>query len=244
MTLLRRHASPPSEADVAGQPPALPVPGSAGAELEALLGELREAARAAGVQRDDPMMPLLAALARSIRFLAVRTAGSDRLATDASRRIVDAIAQSRQSADAEALRFRVGLAATEADTIQRIARGIAASADAALRQRVAVFDRNTALIAAAVLVGCILAAAAGGFWWGDRSAKATIHQTEWRLQAAFRQGEEGASLWAGLMEWNHDILGAIRQCRGAATSVQDGRRACAVPLWIELSPGPPAPTAE
>ena len=88
-------------------------------------------------------------------------------------------------------------------------------------------------------VGPFMIARRYSYWWGSSTAQAAIHETEWRLQTAFRQGEEGASVWAGLMEWNDDILGAIRQCSGAATSIQGGRRGCQVPLWIEKQPSPP-----
>ena len=117
-------------------------------EAERLVAALREAARQAGLRRDDPMAPLVLAFIETIKFLSERTALSDRIASDASRRIAKTVSQSRQAADAETKRFRAALAKTEADTVQRIATAIVETADAAWTRRVRVFDRNTAMLAA------------------------------------------------------------------------------------------------
>ncbi len=232
MNLLRRAELLPADMPTAQSAP--PVdPGMA--EAEQLVAEMREAASAAGLRRDDPILPLLTALARGIRFLAVRTAGSDRVAAEASQRIADAIAHSRHAADAEAARFQAGLAQTEADTIQRIADGIARSADDALRLRIRVFDRNTALLAAGVLLASILAAGAGGYWWGRQDTLAGFHETERDLRAAFSAGPADAGLWRDLMTWN-DIRRSLDLCNGQIR-LQAGRKVCDVPLWVE----PPVP---
>ena len=94
--------------------PATPDPA---VEIEPLLADLREAARRAGIQRDDPMMPLLTAFAQQIRFLATRNAQSEQVAQATSQKILNALTQARQTADSEIARFREGIAATESDTI-------------------------------------------------------------------------------------------------------------------------------
>ena len=50
-------------ADGRSAPSPVPVSKDATEDVEALIAELREAARHAGIQRDDPMMPLLTTLA-------------------------------------------------------------------------------------------------------------------------------------------------------------------------------------
>ena len=161
-------------------------------DVEQLIGELREAARGAGLQRGDPMMPLLVAFARSIRFLAQRNAASDQTVADASQRISDALLLARQVAATETDRFHAELAAAEAATVARISTAIADSADAALTRRVRVFDRTAAFLAAFVLVVTAAGCLAGGYWWGSHRAYADINETAAGLRAAFRESVQDA----------------------------------------------------
>lgn len=218
----------------------VPVSKDAPEDVEALIAELREAARHAGIQRDDPMMPLLTTLAHQIRFLANRTAKSDRIVAEMSERIIDALQQSRQAADAEIARFQAGIAQTETVTIQRIADNIARAADRALTRRVTILQWNRVAWAAAILVVLTVGSLVGGYWWGRDTALSSIHETEAGLQVAFENGAPAAQTWLNLMQWN-DIASALAQCTEAALSIQGGRKACNVPLWIEPPPPPPPP---
>ena len=249
ITWLRRNPKPSQPAAAASSisvPSAVPattvpVPSSVpldpgDVEVEKLLNELREAVRRAGIQRDDPMMPLLTAMAHAIRFLGERTSRSDRIAQETSTQTIDTLLQGRLTADAETARFQAGLASTEADIIQRVGTAIAHSADVALTRRIRVFDRNTALSAAAALFIVAGACLGGGYWWGHRVAADDIHQTELDLQAAFADGPATARMWLGLMQWN-SLADALTHCHDpTTTSVEDGRRGCAIPLWIEPAP--------
>ena len=236
------HAAPPQSgaalAPPDGRSGSSPVPVSKDApeDVEALIAELREAARLAGIQRDDPMMPLLTTLAHQIRFLANRTAKSDRVVAEMSERIIDALRQSRQAADTEIARFQAGIAQTEAVTIQRIAYNIAAAADRALTRRVTILQWNRVAWAATILVCLTVGSLVGGYWWGRDTALSSIHETEAGLQVAFENGASAAQTWLNLMQWN-TITSALAQCTEAAVSIQGGRKACTVPLWIE----PPQP---
>ncbi len=243
---LRRNAGsikPAAAASPAPAPYSVPVtvpapspPDPSDAEVEKLLNELREAVRRAGVQRDDPMMPLLTALAHAIRFLGERTSRSDRIAQETSRQTIDTLLQGRRTADAETARFQAGLASTEADIIQRVGAAIARSADAALTRRVRVFDRNTALSAAATLFVTAAVCLGGGYWWGYHAAADDIHQTELGLRAAFDDGPATARMWLNLMRWN-SLADALAHCHDPTTStIEDGRRGCALPFWIEPAP--------
>jgi hypothetical protein len=224
-------------ADGRSAPSPVPVSKDATEDVEALIAELREAARHAGVQRDDPMMPLLTTLAHQIRFLANRTATSDQVAKETSAKIIEALQQSRQVADTEIARFQAGIAATETVTIQRIADNIAKAADRALTRRVAVLQWSRIAAAAFILVVLTVGCLGGGYWWGRDTAIASIHETETGLQVAFEAGAGAAQKWLDLMQWNN-ITDALSQCTGGAVSVQLGRKACTVPLWI----GPPQPS--
>ncbi|UZO94918.1 Hypothetical protein RMP42_05931 (plasmid) [Roseomonas mucosa] len=234
--LFRRHA-PPEEVPVssavpapaAAVPPSDPVAG----ETERLVEQLRDAARTAGVDRHDPMMPLLSAFAGLVRFLGGRSAAGERALDQAGQRVADALLQARTNAEAEERRFAAALAAAEAATVARVAGAIAVSADAALARRVRVFDRNTALLAAALLVATAGGCLWGGYRWGHADAAADIRHTEAGLRAAFAEGPADAATWLGLMQWN--IIGRnIEACSNPrASGRQAGRRACDVPLWIE-----------
>jgi hypothetical protein len=218
-----------------------PVSKDASEDVEALIAELREAARHAGIQRDDPMMPLLTTLAHQIRFLANRTAKSDRVAAEMSDRIIDALQQSRQAADTEIARFKAGIERTEAGTIERIADHIARAADRALTRRVTILQWNRVAWAAAFLVCLTVGSLVGGYWWGRDTTLSNINETEAGLQVAFETGAGGAQKWLNLMQWN-TITDALAQCTGAAISIQGGRKACGVPLWIEPPQPSPPPT--
>ena len=226
-------------ADGRSAPSPVPVAHDATEDVETLITELREAARHAGIQRDDPMMPLLTTLAHQIRFLANRTATSDRVATETSARIIDALQQSRQAADTEIARFQARIAETEAVTIERIADSIAKTADRALTRRVAILQWQLVLGAAVVLFFVAASCLGGGYWWGRDDTLSSVHETETGLQTAFEDGAGAAQKWLNLMQWNN-ISFALGQCTGAVVSMQSGRKACGVPLWIEPPhPGPP-----
>jgi hypothetical protein len=218
---------PVRSGSLAKAPPAEPT------EVEQLVSELREAARQAGLQRDDPMMPLLTAFARGIRFLGERTAASDRSLAESSKRITDALLLARSTADAEAARFRDNLGETETRTVQRVSAAIGQSAERALAHRIRVFDRNTALLAAFVLFATAIGCLGGGYWWGSRNAYADIHQTENGLREAFNGGDQAARIWLNLISWNN-ITHSLALCsEPGLTHLQDHRKVCDVPLWIE-----------
>jgi hypothetical protein len=203
------------------------------AETERLLDELRSAVKTAGLEPDDVMMPLVTAFARSIRFMAERGSTSDRMLAAAAERINAALIEARRTADAEAERFNASILATETTIIQRIAGSIAASADKALTRRVQVFDRNTALWAAGALFGTAVACLVGGYVWGSNVAEADIHETEAGLRVAFSNSPADAKNWMLLMQWNN-VSEALRTCKSPNEAIVDhGRKACALPLWIE-----------
>jgi len=239
------HRSGRSESPAAAEPlAALPAPDGGSIpgepEMAELVARMRVAARHAGIDEDGPLTPLLEAFMLTLEQLSALTDRYARISTKHAAALDTALSLARQSANAETERFRASLEAAKAETVHDVAYHIARSADAALTRRVRVFDRNTALVATGVLVGSILVAVIGGYWWGDSSAEGAIRETEAGLQAAFNHGPKAARDWLDLMTWN-DPENALAQCSGNAISVQYGRRACMVPLWIEKLPSPPPP---
>lgn len=203
-------------------------------DAERLIAALRDAARQSGVRRDDPMGPLILSFIRTVKFLSECTARSDRIAIDASLRIAQTVRRSWKSAEIETERFRAALAKTEAETVQRIATAVVETADAAWTRRVRVFDRNTAALAGFVLFAVAAACLAVGNWWGRSQTYSTIRGTEAGLNKAFIDGPDGALDWLHLMDWNN-VRTALQSCDQAKgrVQIQDGRRWCPVPLWIE-----------
>jgi hypothetical protein len=91
---------------------------------------------------------------------------------------------------------------------------------------------RTSLLAGVVLAGSVLTVGMGCYWWGRWSEGANIRETEWTLAQAFKDGPDAAAAWADLMRDN-DLAAALATCTGARVSIQDGRRVCAIPLWLE-----------
>ena len=243
------HASPQPASSRLALPspdPRSEVPADLDDTGEKLIRQVHEAARNAGMQPDDPMMPLVTAITDMARGLYARIRESDRIADQASRRTLEAIQHARASADAETKRFRAELASTEADFISRVGSAVARTADQAFTRRVQVSNRNSILVAAAVLAGTGASGLSGGFLWGHSNARADIHETEAGLQAAFSTGPDDAQKWLALMNWNN-IGVALKACdQRGVSSIQSGRQACGVPLWVEAPPAAavPAPSSD
>ncbi|HUZ91130.1 MAG TPA: hypothetical protein VMU78_04425, partial [Methylocella sp.] len=97
--------------------------------------------------------------------------------------------------------------------------------------------------AVVVLTASVAAGLAVGYKWGRANTETTIHETESRLMAAFRDGTSAALLWADLMTWNN-INASLNQChtRPDLSFVQNGRHFCNIPLWLD--PDEAAPNTE
>lgn len=201
---------------------------------------LREAARASGLQPGDPLCPLTEGLAvhadhldaRHDELVAASAATVDELRT--------VLAEGRETAEAEAQRFRAECWATETATVASLSTALADASAEAFAGRVRAMDRRTAALVAIGLVVALVAGAAGGWWSGVTTTRAAIVETEMGLRAAFRNGPETARLWRELMEWN-DVRTAIARCRDAGEiREQEGRRTCRLLLWVSPPIAAPA----
>ncbi len=125
----------------------------------------------------------------------------------------------RRPMDAE---LREALTATHADVLRREGKRLLVSR---LRR-----DAFLAGLAVAVL---IVATGVGCYVWGRSAEAARSREIEGAFAASFRDGSASGQRWLDLMRSN-DILAALQRCEGAVVR-QDaaGRRACAVPLWLE-----------
>lgn len=201
---------------------------------------IREAARKAGMQPDDPMAPLVEALARAVMFVGQQCATVASTTEAVVERLGSLLSDGHAVADAEADRFRAQCQAAEAETIESLSTALADAAASAFGERVRAIDRRTAALVAIGLVTALCAGAAGGWWAGVTTTRAAIGETETGLRVAFRDGPETARLWLELMTWN-DPRTAVIRCRDAGRIREEaGRKSCPLLFWV--SPPVAAPT--
>lgn len=202
---------------------------------------LREAARAVGLQPGDPLSPLVEALAMMADHLderhdALVTAGAE---TVGALRVV--LAEGRETAEAEASRFRAECLATETATVAGLSSTLADASARAFAGRVRAIDRRTAVLVAFGLFGTLIVGAAGGWWSGVTTTRAAISETEAGLRAAFQNGPDDARLWLDIIRWN-DVRAAIVRCRDAGQIQEEGgRKTCRLLFWVSSPPTAPKP---
>ena len=209
-------------------------------KLAALIGALRQAARKTGVDTDVPLGPLLHALILVLEWLGAALAELRKITIDYGKQMLSRSEAERAAHEAAVLRLRTQMEADKTRVLRDLGAAIADNFNREIVRRVRLAAINSGLAAAAVLVISISASVAVGYHWGRAGAEAAIHETESRLQFAFKNGLLGASDWAGLMAWN-DITYALEQCRTRPdlAAVKHDRHACNVPLWIEEDQGGP-----
>ena len=158
------------------------------AEPLSIPDKLRRNAQRAGIEADDPLMPLIETMAEA--------AGAARLLTPEA----------------------------EEELVRRVSASAAVAVDRAAAARTRTDDRTTALAgAAALLVAAGIGSAAT--WWGLSSQPVPTPNGPLTPAAA------------RVLAMN-DLDEALRRCAGGHIWVTDGRRACAVPLWIDAAPVP------
>ncbi len=175
---------------------------------------LAESIEKAGLGRDPYRFPM-GALAQALGVLPAFMGRLD-VALDHARQPVDPAALERGMAQ----------------IVERLGRAATHSANVHMLAMVRAHNLRTLLLYGGAFVGAVLAGIGGGFWWGQVSANAAVHETEAQLAQAFQAGPGAAATWANLMRWN-DITGSLANCKNDAGRSEAGRRACAVPLWIE-----------
>jgi hypothetical protein len=93
-------------------------------------------------------------------------------------------------------------------------------------------------LGAAVL---LLGALGGGYLWGRSTEAAEVREATGLIRVALSEGSASAQAWADAIRRN-DLVGLLARCEGRAVWADaGGRRACAVPLWLEDAPPPAAP---
>lgn len=87
----------------------------------------------------------------------------------------------------------------------------------------------------------LLGALGGGYLWGRSTEAAEVREASVLIRAALSNGSASARAWSDAISRN-DLVGLLARCEGRAVWTDaNGRRACAVPLWLEDAPPPAAP---
>jgi len=167
--------------------------------------------------RDDPFRHPLQALS-----------GVMGLFPDLVEQLTGAVEQARQPLDPAAVER----------TVERLEQAAVRGADRRAAELARSRNRRTLLTYGGTFAISILAAAGGGFAWGQASANAAVRQTDQQLALAFRDGPSAAATWVNLMRSNDANL-MLAACTGLAVKTLEGRKACNLPMWLE----PPIPAA-
>ena len=200
-----------------------PPPAAAGDEAFAALVLEAQASLAHGVEKAglgrDPYRFMMGALAQALGVLPAFMGKLDG-ALDHARQPIDPGAVER--------------------AVERLEQAAVRGADRRAAELARSHSRSTLLTYGGTFAIGILAAAALGFAWGQATANAAVHHTEQQLALAFRDGAGAAATWATLMRSNDANL-LLAACTGPAVRTLDGRRACNMPVWLDL-PSPTVPT--
>ena len=200
------------------------------AELDQRLGERVSAAQQRmrravliGKLQDDPLADLVEAMAQALGVQHELHRASVLQYRQASAHLEQqlraALQEARQPLDPAAL--------------VRLEQAAATGADRRAAQLARAHNRRTVLTALAMIVGALLGTGIGSYWWGHRAQAAAIASTEAGVSAAFRDGPAAAATWLTLMRTNDGNL-VQSACAASTVKAIDGRRACAVGLWLDL----------
>jgi hypothetical protein len=126
----------------------------------------------------------------------------------------------------------------QAEMVRQVIAAAAAGANEEAARLARTHNRRTLFLAALTLFAVAAAGTGGGYVWGQASAAANIQATTVELATAFRDGPAAARSWLELMR-NNDVQAALRHCIGPATWTDQGRRACALPLWLDTATAEP-----
>ncbi len=102
-------------------------------------------------------------------------------------------------------------------------------------------SQRLAVLSGLWAAGLLLGALGGGYLWGRSTEAAEVRQATSVIRAALSEGSISARAWSDAIRRN-DLVGLLERCEGSAVWTDaNGRRACAVPLWLEDAPPPAAP---
>lgn len=204
------------------------------AELDARLGERVSAAQQRmrravliGRLQDDPLADLVEAMAQALGVQHEIHRASVLQSRQASAHLEEqlraALHEARQPLDPAAL--------------VRLEEAAATGADRRAAHLARAHNRRTVLTAVAAVAATLVLTGTGGYWWGQRAQTAAIASTEAGVSAAFRDGPAAAATWLNLMRANDGNL-VQEVCAASTVKTADGRRACGLGLWLDVTADP------
>ncbi|RYI35886.1 MAG: hypothetical protein EON48_00585 [Acetobacteraceae bacterium] len=102
-------------------------------------------------------------------------------------------------------------------------------------------SRRLAVLSGLGAAALLLGALGGGYLWGRSTEAAEVREASGLIRVALSNGSTSARAWSDAIRRN-DLVGLLARCEGRAVWIDaNGRRACAVPLWLEDAPPPAAP---
>lgn len=233
-------------------------------DFDRLIEDMDKAAERDGLHDDGPMAPTFRGLRFCLQALHEMTASMARIEQRYVGRILSTLAAARGAVAAEVKRAETQMATTLATQQDRMAtqtaNEIVRQASKGIERHARNFDLKVGACIAALLffvhyvtrytvetgdAKTLSAAVATAAADARAQALAEVNETEVALRAAFGTGGlPGARMWVWLMNWNPNVNDALAQCVGDKTFVQDGRKGCLVPLWLEAAPPAlrPSPT--
>ena len=103
-------------------------------------------------------------------------------------------------------------------------------------------SRRLAVLSGVGAAMLLLGALGGGYLWGQSTEAAEVRAATELIRAALSDGSASARAWADAIRRN-DLVGLLARCEGRAVWADTaGRRACAVPLWLDDVALPAAPS--
>jgi hypothetical protein len=192
--------------------------------LDAALGAMHRAASASVLKR-DPLSEQLHALAASIGALGEIYEASADTQVEIAERL-------RTAADAVADDAIERVRASGVGIIDQLAPRLAVVVEQTSRAEALNARLRVILGGAAGLVIALALAAGVAYAAGFASGRAQGEMTAHTISAAMAAGPSAATAWGTLMADN-DPVQALAACRKSVSTDPNGRRFCAMPVWLD-----------
>jgi hypothetical protein len=102
-------------------------------------------------------------------------------------------------------------------------------------------SRRLAVLSGVGAALLLLGVLGGGYLWGRSTEAAEVREASGVIRLALSDGSTSARAWADAITRN-DLVSLLARCEGRAVWADNtGRRACAVPLWLDDVAPPAAP---
>ena len=193
-------------------------------KIENAQATLRKAASAAVIQ-NDPLSEQLRAVAISIGALGDIYDASE----DTQIEIAKILKTQTETVTRESV---AKVHASGMDIIDQLTPRLVGAVEHATRANIKTARVRSLILCAAGLAAAVIFAGWLGFSAGEATGLAKGEVAAQTINAAMAAGPGAASAWASLMADN-DPVQALAACKKAVSVASDGRRFCALPVWLD-----------